>query len=238
MKRCAVVCIALLLCTSFAVAQTSNTKEKSFSSTLSGGIHLRAIAGAPFSADVEKEFTKVQPDGSQVPMITHGKMFRDSAGRTRSEMEILSSTSAQPRRVVTIVDPVQHLAMVLDPQAGTATVSPLPAASAVEQPAKINAERVSAKALAIRGAEDMGASSMDGFRVTGTRITRLTEDSENMVMETWFSPELKIELYARTAGPRIGETVTRLQNIVAEEPDGSLFEVPADYTVKNIPPAR
>jgi hypothetical protein len=58
------------------------------------------------------------------------------------------------------------------------------------------------------------------------------------VVESWFSPELKIELQARTAGPRLGETITRLQNIVAAEPDARLFEVPADYAVKTISPAK
>lgn len=239
MKRCAVVCTALLLCVSMAGAQTGAQagNRENFSSTLFGGIHLRAIAGAPFSADVVKESNK---EGSQALAVTHGKMFRDSEGRTRSETEILSSTGAQPLRFVTIVDPLRQVAIVLDVQSKTATISALPEPSAAEQPTKIklSAERISAQALAMHGAEDMGASTMQGFRVTGTRITRLTEDSENMVTEFWFSPELKIELHARTAGPRMGETTTRLENIVAGEPDRALFEVPADYAVKTMPPAR
>ena len=247
MKRCAVVSIALLLCSSLALAQPG-TKEKPFSTTLAGGIHLRSIAGAPFSADMVKEFTRVLPDGSQVPAVAHGKMFRDSEGRTRSETEVLSAAATEPRRFVTIVDPVRQVSIVLDQQNKTATIADLPAPPIAVQQVKLDQQvqenRVSAKALAIAGSEDLGASAIEGFNVTGTRRTQPSEAAENSdqtpraVVESWFSPALKIELQARIAGPRLGETITKLQNIVAGEPDPMLFEVPADYTVKPISPAK
>jgi hypothetical protein len=247
MKRCAVICIALLLCTSFAGAQSGSNKERSFSTTLAGGVHLRAIAGAPFSADVVKEFTRTMPDGTQVPAITHGKMFRDAEGRTRSETEILSAAATEPRHFVTIVDPVRQVSIVLDQQSKTATITDLPVPPATAQTVKMEQQvqenRVSAKALAIAGSEDLGTSMIEGFSVSGTRRTQPSDARENetsprAVVESWFSPELKIELQARIAGPRLGETITRLQNIVAAEPDASLFEVPADYTVKTLSPAK
>jgi hypothetical protein len=36
--------------------------------------------------------------------------------------------------------------------------------------------------------------------------------------------------------PRFGETVYRLTNISRTEPDASLFQVPADYKIKDAPP--
>ncbi|HMC32038.1 MAG TPA: hypothetical protein VKL99_14475, partial [Candidatus Angelobacter sp.] len=137
----AAVFSALLLCTCIAFAQAAN-QNNSFSSTLSGGIHLRAIAGAPFSADVVKESTKALPDGTQVPVVTRGKMFRDAEGRTRSEIEL--ALTAGPRRYVTIIDPKRQVSMVLDQQAKTATVSPLPDASPEAQPAKMDGNRIPA----------------------------------------------------------------------------------------------
>jgi hypothetical protein len=122
MKRRAVACIALLFCTFLAIAQSGN-KEKSFSTTLAGGIHLRSIPGAPFSAEVVKEFTKFLPDGTQVPTTAHGKMFRDSEGRTRLESEIVSPSAQDPRHFVTIVDPVRQLSIVLDQQSKMATIT-------------------------------------------------------------------------------------------------------------------
>jgi hypothetical protein len=84
----------------------------------------------------------------------------------------------------------------------------------------------------------MGTSTVEGFHVTGSRITRLEEGAENMVVESWFSPELKIEMQARIAGPRVGETITKLENIIAAEPDRALFEVPAGYAIQTISTAR
>jgi hypothetical protein len=253
MKHCAAASIALLFCLSMTGAwaqagdvrigdgvQTSS-RENTFSSPLSGGIHLRSIAGAPFSADVVKESTRVLPDGRQAPVVMHGKMLRDGEGRTRLETEFLSTAMAAPRRYVTIVDPVQQVSMVLDPQAKTATVSPLPGAF-VEQPVKMSARAsavaISTQAPAILGAEDLGTSTVEGFCVIGSRMTRLQEGTENMVVESWFSPELKIELQARIAGPRVGETITKLENIIATEPARALFEIPAGYAVQTISTAQ
>jgi hypothetical protein len=250
MKHCAVVCIALLLCLSAASAQTGSASV--FAGAPAGGIHLRTIADAPFSADMVKQSTQVLPNGSVVPAVTQGKMFRDSKGRTRFESELASSTLTRLRRFVLIVDPVQRVNIVLDMQAKLATVSPLPVPSSPDQPAEDAADRdrpqarlspvgVEARALTVRGAEDLGTSIIEGFQVTGSRRTtppETAQDGEQMpraVVESWFSPELKIELQARTAGPRLGETITTLQNIVAAEPDRALFEVPADYTVKTLP---
>jgi hypothetical protein len=246
MKRCAAICIALLLCSSFAIAQ-SGAGEKPFSTTLASGIHLRSIAGAPFSADVVKEFTRVLPDGSLAPAVAHGRMFRDSEGRTRSETEVLSAAATEPRRLVTIVDPVRQVSIVLDQQSKTATITDLPAPPIAAQAVKLDQQaqdnRVSANAPAIAGPEELGTSSIEGFSVTGIRRTQPSDASENSeqpraVVESWFSQELKIELQARIAGPRLGETITKLRNIIAGEPDPALFEVPEDYKVETLSAAK
>lgn len=243
----AAVFSALLLCTSVAFAQAAN-QSNTFSSTLFGGINLRSIAGAPFSADVVKESTQVLADGSRLPVVTRGKMFRDSEGRTRSETELVSAASGTSRQFVTIVDPVARVSMVLDPQSKTATITPLPEPHATNQTSRpggtVGADRIPAKALAMVGAEDLGASMLQGFSVTGSRRTRPAqatqsgEKAPNAVVETWFSPELKIELQAKIEDPSAGATTTRLENIVIAEPDRGLFEPPADYTVKTISPSK
>ena len=238
----AAVAAALVLCASLTLAQTAN-KDNSFSSTLSGGINLRSIAGAPFSADVVKESIKTLPDGSSVPVLMRGKMFRDAEGRTRSETEMASAASAAaPRRYVTIVDPVQRVVIILDPQTKTAKIAPLPvstlAAPAVKPGGIAGADRIPANSLAILGAQDLGDSMLQGFSVTGSRRTRPAEaapqgdKARNIVVETWFSPELKIELQAKIADPKLGAMTTSLENIVTAEPDRALFEPPADYTVQ------
>src|SRR6478672_2798794 len=120
MKHRAIVSIALLICTSMAQTgaafQSADSKENTFSSALSGGINLRSVVGAPFSADVVKESTKMLPDGSSVPAVT--------------------------RRYVTIVDPVAQVSMVLDPQSKTATITPLPQPQAASRVTRKDSDRI------------------------------------------------------------------------------------------------
>ena len=54
-----------------------------------------------------------------------------------------------------------------------------------------------------------------------------------IVAEQWFSPDLKVLVMTKHSDPRTGETTYRLTNIVQTEPARSLFEVPADYTLKD-----
>jgi len=111
------VCISLILTialSSSSLTQTNTAHTTYPANTLSNGISLRAVANAPFSADIVSQSTLTLADGTPVTQETHGKMFRDSAGRTRSETELQSSGAGAARRIVTIVDPVQGTSMVLD----------------------------------------------------------------------------------------------------------------------------
>src|SRR5262245_51203376 len=122
--------VALLVWSTAAPAQSSNSNHRTVS-TLSGGINLRSVEGAPFSADVMNETVEAMPDGTDSRHASRGKMFRDSAGRTRSETELIGpNNGAEPRRFVTIIDPVEQLSIVLDVAAQTASVSHLPPAPA------------------------------------------------------------------------------------------------------------
>ena len=239
----------LFLCATLSVAQTGGKATAYPPSTLSGGINLRSVAGAPFSTDVVQQFTQVMADGTPVARETHGKMFRDAAGRTRSETELVSAVAgAETRHYVTILDPVEQLNIRLDVQTKTATIFPFPSSSA---PVPHDVEIKLAKALAARNAnggrqqdmvaaQDIGPSTMQGFAVTGRRRTLPAEarpaggdKARNIVMETWFSPELKIELQARTEDPALGARTTKLVNIANGELDPALFQIPADYTIQD-----
>lgn len=237
MKRCGFY-PALLLLNCVALAQTGQQKD-SFT-TLEGGIRLRAIAGAPFAADVVKQTSRVLPDGSQVPVITKGKLFRDSEGRTRAETEIVTAAGILQR--VTIVDPVQRVTISLNPQTKSAVVSSLPAPLSIAPSARVTAAL--GKTHAVSGTEALGTQTMEAFEVTGSRRTlppfagSRANQAVKSLIESWVSPELKIELEVRTVEPGVSETLTRLQNIVTASPAPTLFQVPADYKVMPAPAAQ
>lgn len=90
--------------------------------------------------------------------------------------------------------------------------------------------------------ESLGKQSMEGVEAEGNRTTITipagemgNERSIEIVSERWYSPELQVDVMTRHSDPRFGETIYRLTNINRSEPAKSLFEVPADYTIKVTP---
>jgi hypothetical protein len=75
----------------------------------------------------------------------------------------------------------------------------------------------------------------EGKRTT-TRITAGTIGNDQDIFitsEVWYSPELQTVVLLKRNDPRVGESVTSLTNIQRNEPDPSLFQVPAGYTVRD-----
>ncbi|MDQ3687900.1 MAG: hypothetical protein M3430_20170 [Acidobacteriota bacterium] len=91
--------------------------------------------------------------------------------------------------------------------------------------------------------EELGKQPIEGVEAEGTRTTTTipagaigNEAPIQIVSERWYSPELQTVVMTRHSDPRAGETTFRLTNINRSEPARSLFEVPADYTVKETGP--
>jgi len=87
--------------------------------------------------------------------------------------------------------------------------------------------------------ESLGTQTIEGVQAEGTRVTFTipagkigNERPIVTVNERWYSPELQTVVMSKNSDPRMGETTYRLTNIVRSEPDPGLFQVPADYTVK------
>jgi hypothetical protein len=87
--------------------------------------------------------------------------------------------------------------------------------------------------------EELGSQIVEGVMATGTRSTTTIEAGAignaqpiHVVSEQWYSDDLKVLVLTRHSDPRSGDTTYRLTNIVLAEPERTLFEVPADYTVK------
>jgi hypothetical protein len=90
--------------------------------------------------------------------------------------------------------------------------------------------------------EDLGSQTMEGVFVTGVRTTRTipagqvgNEKPISIVTEVWTSPDLKTIVYSRRSDPRMGEQIFQLTSITRNEPDASLFTVPADFKIAEGP---
>jgi hypothetical protein len=87
--------------------------------------------------------------------------------------------------------------------------------------------------------ESLGKRVVEGVEAEGARTTITIPAGQignelpiNIVSERWFSPELQVIVLSKHNDPRMGETVYRLTAINRSEQPTSLFEVPADYTIK------
>jgi hypothetical protein len=87
--------------------------------------------------------------------------------------------------------------------------------------------------------EDLGEQTIDGVLAKGTRTTMTipagASDNEQpirIVSEEWFSPDLQVLVMTKHSDPRVGDTTYRLLHVTRTEPDKSLFELPAGYTIK------
>jgi hypothetical protein len=86
--------------------------------------------------------------------------------------------------------------------------------------------------------EHFGTDTIDGLGVMGTRETVTTStafegNSQSVVSseESWYSPDLEVNLMVTRKGPLQGTIVIHLVDLSRSEPDASLFQVPANFVV-------
>ena len=101
------------------------------------------------------------------------------------------------------------------------------------------------KALKLGKAESLGSQTMEGVNVQGERRTHTIEAGEigndraiQTIEEHWYSPDLQLDVMTKHSDPRSGEQITRLVDVRRGDPDASLFQVPASYTInegKSVP---
>lgn len=215
--------------------------------------------GLPFSADVVEENDKLLADGNRIHYEVHGKIFRDSEGRMRTETEApVFNSNSKPFVHINITDMVEGRIIFLDTEHKIATVTLLgqpTAKAALIPPSKDSADQ-HPKIQPVPTAqghllppptpdpapEDLGTSQIEGFTVQGTRSTHImnagmigNDRPIATTTERWFSIEFKMDLVNITENPEAGKHVRKLVNIRAGEPDPLLFQIPPDFKVKEMP---
>jgi hypothetical protein len=235
-----------LLCVAISPQATSSQTTAPHVPIITDGYGVNNIAGQPFSADLEIDRTQTLADGSHVHNIQHMKFYRDGEGRIRREMYTHRGPYQQgPEELtgVSIRDTSANVQYTLQPQTLTARRSvifapvtpeprvPRPVISPSPQPSPLD-PKYSSESLGIQTIEGIIA---EGHRSTTTwPINSQGNDAAIVsVLEQWKSSEIGLEVLQKTNDPRTGETVRRFTNIVRGEPDPSLFQVPADYTIKD-----
>ncbi|GGY12209.1 hypothetical protein GJV26_19315 [Massilia dura] len=194
------------------------------------------VAGLPYSATQTMTRLQRQHDGSEFTRQLVSKLYRDSAGRTRTDR-----LDDEGNPVVSTIRDTDGAYLMLDHLHKTAfkpkvTRSPVPprkrAGAGGSAPQALDQARA-ADAQPGPAVEPLGERELEGLTVTGQAYSYTAGGGDKgvtVVSETWVAPELKISVYYRHNDPRTGETVTALSGIDRTEPDAALFAVPTGYT--------
>ena len=202
-----------------------------------------------YSADEVRVTTQTLADGTTITRKSLTKVYRDSQGRMRHEMFETQGQSGEPDNepyIINIHDPVAGVGYSLNPRDHTAqrreygswTTSPGPhpvSGSANPAPERPPMPRPNV--------EYLGTQMIESLEAKGQRVTRIIPEGVEgndrpmkITTETWVSVKGRIVLVSISSDPRRGETETRLTNLSLEEPPAELFQVTADYTVRELQP--
>ena len=216
-------------------------------------------SGAPYSAIGTTETVQTLADGNHIVHTNASHYYRDSTGRTRTELSLSAVgpfTLEESSTVVMITDPVAKQRFVLHPEQKRADVLPLGpvALAAGAGGAKQTADAAGAvvstggPTRCLPGAGSVPATSVSlgqktlaGLQATGSK-TEYTipagqignEQPITVTSEKWVSEELGVTVSSTVHDPMIGDTQFHLSQIERTEPDPSLFAVPADYTLNDV----
>jgi hypothetical protein len=220
-----------------------------------GGFEGKTVTGAPFTATVSVQHSQALPDGNQIQNTSTGTLARDSQGRTRRDMTLpafgpMATAGKSSPHVSMINDPVANVHYMLDSDkkeahqmsgrghkggrhAGPEAFA-IQAGSPGEGPDQANVTTTS-----------LGTKTLNGVSAAGTLVTRTipagaigNEKPIVITTESWYSADLQMVVMTKTSDPRMGEFTRQVANIQRQEPDASLFHVPADYTVVQGPGKR
>jgi hypothetical protein len=205
--------------------------------------------GNPFSAERTSEWVGT-PIFTNSPLQRSSELVaRDSAGRVRIERvvgkyKIISGAEAgngAEQKMIRICDPVSHQLIMLDTLNKTGRIiaqnAPNPPNAAGSSVAFCNPKENLFKSPNFQ-IEELGHKLIEGLDTKGLRITLLHPVGQpgaaghSNQRELWCSEEMGAVLLE--ISPSLKEGVKReskLEKLQRVEPDPSLFQIPADYTL-------
>jgi hypothetical protein len=205
----------------------------------------KTVKGAPFTAQVTVESEVQLADGNTINRKTTSTVTRDSQGRVRRDQNVVliipePNSGGISAQMISIDDPVAGVHYLLNRAKKTGARTPWEPDSE---------KRIEAKRREGRGGgseespqlqkENLGGQTIEGVYVTGTRVTRTIPVGAignakpiAVITEQWYSPDLQVFVLSKHSDPRTGTTSAQLSKINRAEPDGSLFVVPADYSIQ------
>jgi hypothetical protein len=190
------------------------------------------IVGVPLSLDQEEQRTRILPDGSSEHEAIKSKVYRDSAGRIRTDSTI-TDQSGKVSSVATIVDPVtRSVVTVLDaqriairmtmPNDGRPFGLALPTVEQTIPPGDYDIKK-----------EDLGKRTILGIECEGSRITQTSTNASSLVvvLERWDAKALGLAVSIVVSGSK-GSQSAEIREVQYAEPRAEIFSIPAGYLIR------
>ncbi len=227
---------ASLLCLVFAGFQSSAQSPTSdgMVRTQIQGIQIPPVANAPFTAKVIVTWEEPLSGGGTVSRMYYTLVARDSQGRVHRETRDFVPANSG-------IDPPLRSFSIVNPVAGTRTVCSRVTVSCTTtnfQPSTPLAEESGSSGNVKQ--VSLGEQLIDSVRTVGTRQIATTTagqgGADRLVVsnkETWYSPDLQMDLSVTRNNPQMGTVTLSVTNLVRGEPDPSWFAVPPGFGQKN-----
>ncbi len=219
------------------------------------------VKGAPYTADGSSEMTQTLGDGTHISRQESYTIYRDGEGRIRRESgsqvwisdpvantSYILDTKRQTARKMGLPRHIAYEKAQLDAQTAKVKADAMAGQAGPVWFASGAMTSEGGPMLMIGGPmrggspgkpEALGKQEMEGVEVEGTRNTVVIPPGQigndrplQMVSERWESPELHVTILARHTDPMMGDSVEKLTNVRRGEPDPSLFQVPANFTME------
>jgi hypothetical protein len=239
---------AVVLCAAAAQSTPQSTQhapDGGVRETLQS-IAIPVLTNAPFSANVDTEWTKILPDGTTATIKNHRTVARDTSGRVFQERRYFTpdgDTQVTQLSRLEYMDPSRHEFYSCVPQQKTCYASQLQEPVLTAMPAGMNGLRACGCAsprnqgMTVEN-EALGQKTIEEVEVIGSReVTTIAagqignQKAEPIVKEFWYSPRLGVNLVTKRFDPRSGMQNFIVDHVSLNEPDPKLFEPPADYRV-------
>jgi len=195
--------------------------------------------------------TEIRLVNGAAEVKTSGKSLvgRDEAGRTVSVLfpdgEYNSVPNEKPLSIM-ISDPLLHRRIHENPRTRVATIvvdknfsgsrgNSEDCESFPKRADETNSGLLSS-GLALISTENMPPREINGIAAIGIKkiFAPLATSESSMVRivsETWYSPELGINVLSTSFDPRVGDSITEITDIRRKPPDLRYFEIPDGYQI-------
>ena len=222
--------LVALLCP-LVFAQSAHAPDRSAITRIMS-IVVPPLAGAPFSATVNTEWTRLLENGANQVRRNSRLIARDRQGRVFQERRSFEGPTGPGDFRLTrteITDPMSRTVALCEPNRRACElrvyrpaewgVIPSPAADPSRNPALHS--------------ESLGTRTVDGLELVGTResltiapAAAAADRALTVEKEFWYSSKLGLNISTQRSDPRTGVEVYTVTNINQSDPDPSLFALP------------